>query len=204
MKKLGVGYLEVHFGPMFACKSSTLKSRLIHYDGRGFKVCYITHGLDIRNETQPFSTHSTDKTFPEGITQRRSDNLSTEDVSCFDVIGLDEAQFFSVDLVTSVLNWVNVLKKIVIVAGLDLTAELKRWRDVHLEAGHSSDQVGDIIDLVPYADIVQKHYAECEDCLKENGYVCPAPFTKRLQHGSVIQIGDSKIYSPCCRFHHSQ
>lgn len=199
--KVGAGHLETHSGPMYAGKSSALKARLVHYQGKGMKVIYLNHGLDSRGGEVVFSTHTQDKNLPSSIVCKRITSLLEEDVSEFDVIGLDEAQFFPVDLVSTVLHWVNDLKKIVIVAGLDLTAEMKRWRDVHLEAGHPPDRVSDVVDLSAHAEAAYKHCADCDFCLKE-GHIVPAPFTVRFTPGNVVSIGSHENYCASCRFHH--
>ena len=101
-----------------------------------------------------------------------------------DSIFIDEGQFFT-DLYTSVLSFVDVFKKHVVVSGLDGDA--------------TRNVFGDLIKLIPICDTVDKLRAYCNKC--NNG--TPAPFTKKITNdSSLIDIGGSDKYIPVCRHHY--
>ena len=99
-------------------------------------------------------------------------------VSKYDVIGIDEGQFFE-DIVEFSEKFANE-GKIIVIAALDGSFERKRF--------------GNVIDLIPMAERVVKLDAVCIDC-KE-----PASFTKRLIESMETEvIGGAEIYKPVCR-----
>jgi thymidine kinase len=74
------------------------------------------------------------------------------DISKYDVIAIDEAQFFR-DLKNIVVDWVETQKKIVIVAGLN--GDFRR------------QPFGEINELIPYCDAITKLTAFCVSCRKK-------------------------------------
>ena len=96
----------------------------------------------------------------------------------YDVVGIDEGQFFE-DIVEFCQQAAN-LGKIVLVAALDGTFERKPF--------------GNIINLIPLAEKVNKLCAVCVYCTSE------AAFTKRIIESKEIQlIGGDEMYKPVCR-----
>jgi len=96
----------------------------------------------------------------------------------FEVIAIDEAQFFS-DIVEKSELFCNS-GKIVIIAALDGTFERKPF--------------GRILELIPLAEQVQKLSAVCFSCGKD------ACYTKRLSDCKEIElIGGEEMYKPVCR-----
>jgi thymidine kinase len=96
----------------------------------------------------------------------------------YDIIGIDEGQFFE-DIVEVSEELANK-GKTVIISALDGTFERKAF--------------GRILELVPLAEEVTKLDAVCMDC-KE-----PASFTKRLWESKETElIGGSEIYKPVWR-----
>ena len=96
----------------------------------------------------------------------------------YDVIGIDEGQFFP-DVATVCEQLAN-LDKVVLVAALDGTFERKAF--------------GRIIDLIPLAEKVCKLSAVCVYCSQE------AAFTKRVVASRQIElIGGEEMYKPVCR-----
>jgi thymidine kinase len=97
--------------------------------------------------------------------------------SCHTIL-IDEAQFFP-DLLKSI-ELVDFYKKTVIIFGLD--GDFKR------------EKFGNILDLIPYADSVEKLCARCNNCNNK------AIFSHRIiQEKTQIIIGNKDIYIPLCR-----
>jgi len=194
MHKSSSGYLSLYVGPMFSGKSSALLHDLTMYGDIGMKVLYINHSDDTRRSSGDtiFSTHNSsyDKISPK-IAWEKVAKLTDLDVSKYDVIGIDEAQFFE-DLYANVLKWVHEDSKVVICAGLDGDVFLRPF--------------GHILELVPLCDKITKLTAKCYKCLEfslKPPYLVDAPFTIRLSSSFEQKVvGGSELYLPVCRFHH--
>lgn len=98
-----------------------------------------------------------------------------------DVIAIDEAQFFG-----DLLNFVKCYEtKNLIIAGL--SGDYKR------------NKFGQILDIIPYADNVQKLSAYCKIC--KDGTL--AHFTKRTSSNTeLVVIGAQEEYIAVCRKHY--
>ncbi len=184
------GYLRIITGGMFAGKTTELLRELFNEAAIGLNVLYINNERDTRS-TSAFSTHN--PLYREQLAERSNTTLIsvktleslTGVVGKYDVIGIDEAQFFP-DLL-QVLHWVDDLHKKVIVAGLD--------------GDYRREKFGSILDLLPKADDVVKLFAYCKTCsLKSPKVVKRAIFTKRLvESDDVILVGGEGAYRPVCR-----
>lgn len=174
--------LDIIFGPMYSNKTTEVIRRLIIFHDIGLKVLYINTTLDDRSD-QAFSTHNqTIGKIPFDALKTKC--LSTQNIDKYDVIAVDEAQFFN-DLKTAVLDWVENKGKSVIIAGLN--GDFRR------------QPFGQIIDLIPYADSVTKLTPYCSSCIKK-GEMKTAHFTKRTAASqSEILIGGKESYIPVCR-----
>jgi thymidine kinase len=104
----------------------------------------------------------------------KTHNLSTIDISKSEFISINEAQFFK-DLVPFVKEAL-LQKKQIYVYGLD--------------GDFKQESFGDILSLIPLADVYIKLYAKCL-CGKK------APFTKRLSTNKTQYAPDDK-YRPSC------
>jgi thymidine kinase len=174
--------LELIIGPMMCSKTTELIRRLTIYHELGLKVLYINTLLDSRTELN-FSTHN--KTigtvFFDTIKVQSLDNV---DVEKYDVIGIDEAQFFK-ELRKNILNFVDIKNKIVVVAGLN--GDYKR------------EKFGEILDIIPLCDKLTKLSSYCTECSK-SGKIRDAHFTKRtVNENKKILIGGKESYTPTCR-----
>lgn len=174
--------IEIIMGPVQCGKTTELLQRLMIHHLMGRKVLYINSVLDTRS-TQFFSTHNLsigDVPF-KGV---KLDKLAGYDASEYDVIGVDECQFFG-DLKVNVLHWVETGGKMVLVCGLD--GDYKR------------ENFGHISELLSYCDMVTKLKAFCMSC-KKKGSSGLGIFSKRLvENSSSVLIGGSDLYSPVCR-----
>lgn len=181
---IGVGTLEIVAGPMFSGKTTELLRRLKCESAIGFRVLYINHTQDTRGTH--FSTHNELYTSEiEGICFLSLQKLSLRpDISKFDIIGIDEAQFFS-DLVQEVILMVEELGKHVIVAGLN--GDFRR------------EPFGQILELEPKADSYTRLRSYCIDCSKRSVRNF-ALFTFRIaSEKEIVLTGGKEEYIPLCR-----
>lgn len=184
------GRLDILFGSMFSGKSSALIRKLSQLSGPPLylSVLYINHAIDIRAETD-FSSHS-----PLLKGQKlQYDTIKTDSITSlnelakgYDVIGIDETQFFDADIKDFVLELVEKHNKYVIVAGLD--------------GDYRRNKFGHILDLIPFADNVTKLHAYCKPCAEERKTLVTALFTHyKSKSDSNVIIGDDSIYQAVCR-----
>ena len=196
------GTLELKIGPMFSGKTSWLNGELTKMADRGFKVLKIIHSFDVRdaitNCSNAGSSHSSSDFYLSAkIICCRAQTLTGIDYQKYHVIGIDEGQFFT-DLYQFVMQAVERDGKHLLVVGLD---------------GDSfKHKFGQILDIIPLCDKVEKLSATCQLCLAElensdfkgNILSISGSFTKRLDNSTEqTVIGAGEKYIPVCRFHHS-
>jgi len=203
------GHLSIFCGPMWSSKSTELAAKISKYADLGMKCLFINHAFDDRTDSKDtvddgnFSRHGTSSfQLSSKICKIKTPNLSLLDVSEYDAIAIDECQFFDMDLLEEVPLWVNIHHKVVLCAGLDGDAECNKF--------------GYLLDLIPYADKVQKLRAKCTVCLEElrktdfrgiGAIKAKAPFSARIVETSLtsqVQVGGSESYTSMCRYHHQQ
>jgi thymidine kinase len=182
-----VGTLEILMGPMYSEKSTETLRRL-KKASLVMKVILVNHKKDTRNEEDHFSTHNTlfRNKLSDQIEMVQSDNLASvyDTLIKYDMIGIDEAQFFP-DLKDIVLKLVEKENKRVIISGLDGSFQRK--------------PMGQILSLIPFADKAKKYQAYCSRCAADK-IISPAPFTKRITMDTEEElIGGMDLYIPLCR-----
>ena len=189
MSKIRKSHLGVITGPMFCGKSTELLRRLNVLAQMGLRVLYINHSSDTRAVT-PFSTHNPSIVSIGSITGLKIEGLeSIDNINDWDVIGIDEAQFFTGDsptyLRSHVQDWVENKNIHVIVAGLN--------------GDSNRENFGQIPSLLPICNTWDLLSSFCVLCCKKEVHN-PAPFTKRLGDNSeVVDIGGKDKYVPVCR-----
>lgn len=174
------GHIILHCGPMFSGKSSTLISEIYKYSGLGLKCKVIKYKLDKRYDDSSLCTHSNNKIKADII---GADDLNVDSYEKYDVIGIDEGQFFNeiVDFCDKLAN----MNKIVIVSALSSTFERKPWKSIS--------------ELSAKADEVIYHYAYCQLCI-DNNKEKKASFSKKITNSNkIIDIGGKDKYIPVCR-----
>lgn len=175
------GYLKVFFGPMFSGKTKRLWSSLSEFASVGRKVCCIRPEIDTREKT----THNNDMILMSGVKSIRAKTLWEVDYLDYDVIGIDEAQFFP-----DIEEFVKKLMyhKVLMVSGLALMA--------------NNTYFGEFYKIIPLADDIVQCKAFCVKC-KNN--VPNAIFTnmkrEAVNENCGIVIGGDDIYEPVCRNH---
>ena len=171
-----VGSLEmIIFGGMFSGKTTKLTTELTTCADVGLKTLYINHSDDNR-ETESADSHTTTHSsqfrgLSNKITSMKVSSLLDVDVNEFDVIGIDEGQFFE-DLVDTVRKWVLEDKKQIFIASLDGDFNIRPFGATH-----------ELICLCQPGGLI-KLPAHCMNCLKsETPYrrmsMVPAGFTCR-------------------------
>lgn len=175
--------IDLILGPMYSGKSTELIRRLTLLHDLGLKVLYVNSQLDDRSQTS-FSTHNkTIGTLP--FDNLKTTDLERLDIDEYDVIGIDEAQFFG-GLVKVVLQWVEKHNKIVLATGLN--GDYKR------------EKFGEILELIPYCDTITKLNSYCMNCRKNKHELKVALFTQRVTNSKeTILIGGKEAYQPVCR-----
>ncbi|XP_054281708.1 thymidine kinase, cytosolic-like isoform X3 [Macrosteles quadrilineatus] len=169
------GQIQIIFGPMFSGKTTELIRRLKRYRFADYRCMLVRYANDNRYSTKDVSTHEGHRLPAISAVKLADVNVDT---SHFDVIGIDEGQFFP-DTVEFCERMANA-GKIVVVAALDGTYQRERF--------------GSILDLVPLAENVVKLTAVCMSCFND------AAFTKRIGSETQVEIiGGVERYMAVCR-----
>lgn len=178
--------LDIIFGPMFSGKTTELMRRLNICAEANFQVAYINSHLDDRSSSE-FSTHNKTLAPNNSIDFWKTKNLLSlvETMSYYDVIGIDEAQFFE-DLTDFCLKMTETVGKKVIVAGLNGDFQRKPF--------------GKINELITLCDSITKLSPFCQSCRKQKGTMKRALFSKRVVDSKeLILVGKGETYIPVCR-----
>mgnify|MGYP003682004469 CR=1 FL=1 len=174
------GHIELIIGPMFSGKTSHLIARAKRYTFQKKRIIVIKYISDTRySDGNNISTHD-NINYDAIVSNKNLGETLTEDIlNNIDVILIDEGQFYD-DLYNFCIEWVSN-GKIIIIAGLNGTYLQKPF--------------GQIIDLIPQADIITKLSAVCAFCTAD------AHFTTRIDNtdDTIEVIGSNDIYQPVCR-----
>lgn len=187
------GYIEIIFGPMFSSKTVELITNYNKYSVTSKKCFYINSIKDTRSESLVSSNTKTKFDIPEEFVGCKTKYLRDVDVDDYDIIFVDEGQFYE-DLVETVRSWAEKKSKCVFVAGLIATSE--------------REQFGQLLTLFLYASKVTHTTAICLDCISETDatHVCdkfPAAFTSALEAKTGKElIGSSDKYKSTCQHHY--
>lgn len=188
-KKDPKGRLEVICGSMFSGKTEELLRRLKRAEYAKQNVLALKHHLDNRNinAQSHITSHQGGERFAfmignKAISPDKILELANRNI---DIVGIDEVQFFSHDIIDVICALLNNGKR-VIAAGLDLDFR--------------GEPFGVIPTLLAIADEVTKLKAICVVCGKE------AHFTQRIINNTpakyddpIILIGASECYEARCR-----
>jgi len=199
------GSCELILGPMFSGKTTTLYRKLTtHTDALDKKALYINHSSDVRetaNGNDYITTHSSSFAISDNICCVKvpelrlvAENINIED---FDIIGVDEGQFFE-DINEVVRDWVLNMHKIVFVASLD--------GDSELGVSCPGIYINKVLHLISICSpgAVNKYGAFCKLCIDNDSRLVPAGFSKKIggQKNHQKEIGGSDIYIPVCLYCH--
>ncbi len=170
------GKIHLIIGPMFSGKSTELLRIIRRYNYKRKSTICVAFELDNRYTKAEFvKTHDLIE-YPAIKTQRISD--IREKLDNYDVIGIDEGQFYP-DLVENVESLANNGKTIIISA---LSGNFKR------------ESFDILAKLIPKCETIQNINAICYNCNEE------ANFTKRVtKDEEEMVIGGEEMYRPSCR-----
>ena len=181
--------LHLIVGPMFSGKSSKVLELIHKYNAINWPVFVITHSIDTRYATMdnPKVCSHDQETAPAYVTNTLSSVREERSYQTARVVLIEEAQFFT-GLKEFVLQAVETEKKTVICVGLDGDTHRKPF--------------GEMLELVPFCDTIEKRNAFCKRCKEP----IPALFTARKitapQSLQQIQVGGTDLYEPLCRIHY--
>lgn len=181
-KMCDCGHLEIILGCMYAGKTSRLISIYKHNLIAEIPTVVINHIDDKRYDNKKMSTH--DKVMIECIQAKNLYDIFETNKTLLDTkeaFIINEGQFFT-DLYEVVRLLVRDHNKSVYVGGLDGDYKMHKF--------------GQILDLIPLCDKVEKLHAICSICKK------PAAFTKRLTNETKQTVIGSDNYIPVCRLCH--
>lgn len=174
------GRIEVITGPMFSGKSEELIRRLKRAEIAKRKVMCFKPDLDARYHRTAIASHSAQTLNAHTVAnvgELRAVLFPLLDT--FEVIGVDEAQFFDPSLVALSLELMHLGKR-VILAGLDTT--------------FAGEPFPPVPELMAVADEVVKLSAVCMQC------GAPAVHTQRLGASqALVVVGAAGLYEARCR-----
>uniref|UniRef100_A0A0A9WWZ4 Thymidine kinase n=4 Tax=Lygus hesperus TaxID=30085 RepID=A0A0A9WWZ4_LYGHE len=169
------GKLQVVFGPMFSGKTSELIRRVQRYNLAGYRCLVVRYTHDNRYSTDSVATH--DGMALNAILTSKLCDISHL-VEPYDVIGIDEGQFFP-DIVEFCEAQSDSGKKVVVAA---------------LDGTYQRAAFGRVLGLIPLAEEVLKLNSICMSCSAE------APFTKRIGRETEVEvIGGAEKYMSVCQ-----
>lgn len=184
-EKYRQGRIEVVCGSMFSGKTEELIRRIKRATFARQKVVIFKPQIDTRYSEEEVVSHdrnavmSVPLSTSAEILNYLSSHATSTDGYDFDVVGIDEAQFFGMDLV-AVCNQLANNGVRVIIAGLDMDFQCTPF--------------GPIPALCAVADEVTKVHAICVKC-GALAYV-----SHRLVHDqNQVLIGEQAEYEPLCR-----
>src|ERR1700752_3145605 len=170
------GWIEVISGSMFSGKTEELIRRLKRAQFAKQKVEIFKPKIDTRYHEMDVVSHDANAIMSTPVPASSNILLLANDV---DVVAIDEAQFFDMDLV-HVCNKLANNGIRVIIAGLDMD--------------FAGNPFGPIPQLMAVAEHVTKVHAICMDC----GAIANHSFRKSAEK-SLVLLGETDSYVPLCR-----
>ena len=162
--------ITIVLGPMYSGKTSMILHRLERAYIAKQKVILLRPNIDNRG----FLTHTGQKL--DWLEEKFVD-LDGLDVNKYDVIGLDEAQFF-IGLKDFCMKYSN---KNIFISALHATSE--------------SEMFLPIIELIPYCENIIKLNAVCTECGSEYGNYT---YYKTGRKTEKVKVGGSDEYTALC------
>jgi thymidine kinase len=179
------GYLELIIGPMYSGKTSKLLEIYKQCKFCHIPVAVINHSFDKRYHNSMLSSHDKimipcyQSTHLKELWYNTNKHEEYTALHESNVILINEGQFFD-DLFEVVIDMLKNNKTIYI-CGLDGDFERKKF--------------GQILDLIPYCDKVNKITSLCSIC--KNGTL--GIFSLRITHEKEQTVIGSENYAPVCR-----
>jgi thymidine kinase len=168
---------------MFSGKTTEIITHIKLIKVIDIKYIIIKPKIDIRYESEKIVSHDNQK--ENCIIIEDLDTITDDIINDYIYIIIDEAQFIK-NLKNKVLYWIEKLNKNVIIAGLN--CDFQR------------NPIGEIIDLIPYADICNIKTSLCKIC--NDGTTALFSHRKCNKNKEQILIGSNDLYIPVCRTHY--
>jgi len=170
------GWIEVICGSMFSGKTEELIRRLNRARIARQKVEVFKPAVDTRYDEKDVVSHDEKKTSSIPVQNASQILFYAED---FEVVGIDEAQFFG-DEIVNVCNQLAEKGKRVVVSGLDMDFK--------------GNPFGPMPALMAIAEYVTKVHAICIRCGN------PANYSHRtVADEKLVVLGETDVYEPLCR-----
>ena len=170
------GWIEVVCGSMFSGKTEELIRRLKRAQFAKQKVEIFKPQIDTRYHEEKVVSHSGNEIMSTPVPASSNILLLANDV---DVVGIDEAQFFDMELVNVCKHLANSGVR-VIVAGLDMDFK--------------GNPFGPMPALLACAEYVTKVHAICMEC----GSLAHISHRK-TDETNLVLLGETDSYEPLCR-----
>ncbi len=170
------GWIEVICGSMFSGKTEELIRRLNRARIAKQKVEVFKPAMDTRYDEEDVVSHDANKSPSIPVQNATQILFYAED---FEVVGIDEAQFFGNELV-SVCNELAENGKRVVVSGLDMD--------------YLGKPFGPIPQLLSIAEYVTKVHAICMRCGSLANYS-----HRTIHDDKLVVLGETDAYEPLCR-----
>jgi thymidine kinase len=180
-----MGHLTLLIGCMFAQKTTELIRRVRCYKSIGYKVLIINFNEDVRYGKDCVATHHRDKEDAVCVATLSAVNDLVRREN-YDAIFIDEGQFFP-DIVEYVKSWSDELTSKIVICGLDGDSERRPF--------------GRLLELVPYAESVERLTAFCAVCRDGTVATFSQFMNKEKQKDGQIAVGGADMYRPVCRKH---
>jgi thymidine kinase len=179
------GWIEVICGPMFSGKTEELIRRMRRATFANQEVVIFKPLLDTRYSEDKVVSH--DSNSISSIPLKGATDM-LDHLEGIEVVGIDEAQFFGLDLIT--VCEAMALKGVrVILAGLDMD--------------YKGRPFGPIPGLMAVAEYVTKVHAICQHCgnLATHSYRIPGTEADKKESlgESPVELGANDSYEPRCR-----
>jgi thymidine kinase len=170
------GWIEVVCGSMFSGKTEELIRRMRRAQIANLKVEIFKPTIDTRYDVEDVVSHNDTRIRSTPVENSQHILLMCEGV---DVIGIDEAQFFDIEM-PNVAETLALKGIRVIVAGLDMD--------------FNKNPFGPMPAILAKADYITKLHAICVQC----GDIANYSYRKTASDEQVL-LGELDIYEPRCR-----
>ena len=173
------GQISVICGSMFSGKTEELLRRIRRAQIANLKCLVIKPEIDNRYKSEKVVSHAKNEI---GSLSIKLDDSILKHAKDYDVIAIDEAQFFEPHLVSEITELCAAGKRMIVV-GLDMDSDGKPF--------------GIMPHLMAIADEVLKLHAICTECGSR------AQFSYRKSDNKAqVNIGGKEAYTALCRYHY--
>lgn len=180
------GKLHAAIGPMFSGKTEWLIEQLENSKSQRLTILPIRFAKDTRYSDTEIVSHNERKIRAIGAETADDIRKITDDHNEYDVIGIDEMQFYEPKL-AEICSGLKDNGKIVYASGLDTDFKAIEWETTK--------------SILKIADSVEQLLAICSVCDQPN-----ARFTQRLVTDSQERflIGGEGLYTARCKLHYEE